>query len=288
MSAADIARIAGVRPSAVSNWRRRHDDFPRPVGGTDKNPRFDLADVEAWLRSQGRAPEIPADERLWQAFESARGVMPSRTRWSRPGCCCTTSHPQPAARRYADNPAEAAPRCMDEAEHALAFGSRRPGLRADRTCARPSTRARGRSPCCTPWPRPPRGERPRPRLRLPLLPRPRRGPAHGPRRDAARSSRTSCSTSPRRRQAAPGPRLRERHHPARRRQARLRPGRGPGTDARWPSSRRCESRSPAPRPSTSTPGTHSARTPTRRHSADAVVCNPPFADRNWGAEDAGR
>ena len=77
MSAADIARITGVRPSAVSNWRRRHDDFPKPVSGTDKNPRFDLGAVEAWLRSQGRATEIPADERLRQAFESARGVMPA-------------------------------------------------------------------------------------------------------------------------------------------------------------------------------------------------------------------
>ena len=77
---------------------QRHDDFPKPVGGTDKSPRFDLAAVEAWLRSQGRAAEIPADERLWQAFESARGIMPTGTRWSRPGCCCTTSSATPERR----------------------------------------------------------------------------------------------------------------------------------------------------------------------------------------------
>ena len=77
VSAADIARIAGVQASAVSNWRRRHDDFPRPVGGTDRNPRFSLADVEAWFRRQGKAVGIPADERLWQAFDSVRGVMPA-------------------------------------------------------------------------------------------------------------------------------------------------------------------------------------------------------------------
>ena len=75
MSASDIARIAGVRPSAVSNWRRRHTDFPGPVTGTEKNPRFRLSDVEEWLRAQGKAPEIPALERLWQTFESARGTM---------------------------------------------------------------------------------------------------------------------------------------------------------------------------------------------------------------------
>lgn len=75
VSASDIARIAGVRPSAVSNWRRRHVDFPGPIAGTEKSPRFRLSDVEEWLRVQGRAPEIPALERLWQKFESARGTM---------------------------------------------------------------------------------------------------------------------------------------------------------------------------------------------------------------------
>ena len=31
VTAADIARLAGVGRAAVSNWRRRHPDFPRPV-----------------------------------------------------------------------------------------------------------------------------------------------------------------------------------------------------------------------------------------------------------------
>jgi hypothetical protein len=76
VSAADIARIAGVRASAVSNWRRRNEDFPKPVGGTDRSPRFNLADVEAWLRREGKTGQIPAAERLWQAVESARGEVP--------------------------------------------------------------------------------------------------------------------------------------------------------------------------------------------------------------------
>lgn len=76
VTAADIARLAGVKPPAVSNWRRRHPDFPAPVGGTDRSPRFDLAEVEAWLRRQGKTAEIPAEERLWQAFDSARDVLP--------------------------------------------------------------------------------------------------------------------------------------------------------------------------------------------------------------------
>ncbi|WP_232238479.1 N-6 DNA methylase [Nocardiopsis dassonvillei] len=76
MSSADIARIAGVKPTAVSNWRRRHDDFPRPVGGTDRSPRFDLGQVEEWLSTHRRAPSIDPDQRLWQALDSLRGSVP--------------------------------------------------------------------------------------------------------------------------------------------------------------------------------------------------------------------
>jgi type I restriction-modification system DNA methylase subunit len=76
VSSADIARIAGVKPTAVSNWRRRHDDFPRPVGGTDRSPRFDLGQVEEWLSTHRRVPSIDPDQRLWQALDSLRGSVP--------------------------------------------------------------------------------------------------------------------------------------------------------------------------------------------------------------------
>ncbi|MFI5906285.1 N-6 DNA methylase [Dactylosporangium sp. NPDC051541] len=76
MTSADIARISGVKPTAVSNWRRRHNDFPKPVAGTDRSPRFDLAQVESWLKSQGRNKSISSNERLWQAFDSVRGAVP--------------------------------------------------------------------------------------------------------------------------------------------------------------------------------------------------------------------
>ncbi|OII65229.1 restriction endonuclease subunit M [Streptomyces sp. CC53] len=66
MTAAGIARLAGVGRAAVSNWRRRHADFPRPVGGTETSPSFALADVEAWLRAQGKLAEVPLRERVWQ------------------------------------------------------------------------------------------------------------------------------------------------------------------------------------------------------------------------------
>ncbi|WP_411149318.1 N-6 DNA methylase [Streptomyces sp. A30] len=66
VTAAGIARLAGVGRAAVSNWRRRHADFPKPVGGTETSPSFALAEIEAWLRHQGKLAEVPLRERVWQ------------------------------------------------------------------------------------------------------------------------------------------------------------------------------------------------------------------------------
>ncbi|MET8933807.1 restriction endonuclease subunit M, partial [Streptomyces sp. NPDC004611] len=66
VTAAGIARLAGVGRAAVSNWRRRHADFPKPVGGTETSPSFALTEVEGWLRRQGKLAEVPLRERVWQ------------------------------------------------------------------------------------------------------------------------------------------------------------------------------------------------------------------------------
>ncbi|MFF1408270.1 N-6 DNA methylase [Streptomyces sp. NPDC058289] len=66
VTAAEISRLAGVGRAAVSNWRRRHADFPRPVGGTETSPSFALAEVTDWLRVQGKLAEVPLRERVWQ------------------------------------------------------------------------------------------------------------------------------------------------------------------------------------------------------------------------------
>ncbi|MFE7132992.1 class I SAM-dependent DNA methyltransferase [Streptomyces sp. NPDC057638] len=66
VTAAGIARLAGVGRAAVSNWRRRHADFPKPVGGTETSPSFALTEVEEWLRAQGKLAEVPPRERVWQ------------------------------------------------------------------------------------------------------------------------------------------------------------------------------------------------------------------------------
>ncbi|MFF2074537.1 N-6 DNA methylase [Kitasatospora sp. NPDC058162] len=72
VTAVEIARLAGVGRAAVSNWRRRHADFPRPVGGTDASPTFALDEVGSWLRAQGKIAELPLLERVWQLVDTLR------------------------------------------------------------------------------------------------------------------------------------------------------------------------------------------------------------------------
>lgn len=71
ITAAEIARLAGVGRAAVSNWRKRHPDFPAPVGGTSASPEFDLIQVEQWLRAQGKLPELAPADRLWRHLVAA-------------------------------------------------------------------------------------------------------------------------------------------------------------------------------------------------------------------------
>ncbi|WP_200948259.1 MULTISPECIES: N-6 DNA methylase [unclassified Kitasatospora] len=72
VTAVEIARLAGVGRAAVSNWRRRHPDFPRPVGGSDSSPTFRLDQVERWLQGQGKIAELPLIEQTWRQLETLR------------------------------------------------------------------------------------------------------------------------------------------------------------------------------------------------------------------------
>ncbi|MEU6862803.1 N-6 DNA methylase [Streptomyces sp. NPDC046876] len=64
VTAAEISRIAGVTRATVSNWRRRHADFPHPSGGTDTSPLYDLGAVQAWLGSRGHTQVADPREEL--------------------------------------------------------------------------------------------------------------------------------------------------------------------------------------------------------------------------------
>lgn len=71
VTAADIARLTGYGRAAVSNWRRRHSDFPRPVGGTAASPLFSLVEVERWLQVTGKkAAQASHEEQLWQQIRA--------------------------------------------------------------------------------------------------------------------------------------------------------------------------------------------------------------------------
>src|SRR5712691_7265736 len=58
MTAAAIARLAGVGRAAVSNWRRRYPDFPKPVAGSSASPMFSRAEVQEWLTATGKADQL--------------------------------------------------------------------------------------------------------------------------------------------------------------------------------------------------------------------------------------
>ncbi|MFD7232475.1 N-6 DNA methylase [Streptomyces sp. NPDC059881] len=73
VTGAEIARLAGVTRAAVSNWRRRYDDFPAPAGGGANSPLYALAEVQEWLDRQRKGQEVSPEVELWQALRTAYG-----------------------------------------------------------------------------------------------------------------------------------------------------------------------------------------------------------------------
>ena len=51
LGVAEIADLAGVSKQAVSNWRMRHDHFPRPIQNLQSGPVWEREKVEAWVKS---------------------------------------------------------------------------------------------------------------------------------------------------------------------------------------------------------------------------------------------
>ncbi len=73
VTAAEIARLAGVTRAAVSNWRRRYPDFPRPAAGTATSPLFLLLEVQRWLDQQGKGRATSAEVDLWHELRAQYG-----------------------------------------------------------------------------------------------------------------------------------------------------------------------------------------------------------------------
>ncbi|MGV9353801.1 N-6 DNA methylase [Streptomyces misionensis] len=86
VSRADIARFAGVKRPAVTNWERRHADFPRPVEKPDGGPAdvevFSAAEVLAWLErrvipANARRPGEPEGATYGDRFRASLGGAPA-------------------------------------------------------------------------------------------------------------------------------------------------------------------------------------------------------------------
>jgi type I restriction enzyme M protein len=74
ITAGDIAEIAGVSPSAVSNWKRRHSDFP----GEIEDGLYDRSEVVAWLREAGKSVNLEPESTeavIWRLADAVRGVL---------------------------------------------------------------------------------------------------------------------------------------------------------------------------------------------------------------------
>ncbi|GAA3302824.1 hypothetical protein GCM10020295_49710 [Streptomyces cinereospinus] len=329
VTAAGIARLAGVGRAAVSNWRRRHADFPRPVGGTGTSPSFALAEVESWLRRQGKLAEVSLRERVWQQLAGhPRGPVAALTH---AGCALLLIHDRPMVwlEVSAGSDERLAAMLPAALEQVIVprFGGRRVHDRAgespganEGTVVNAALAVHsafgvptpvlhiptGPTPSRIPPPTTPRSRRPhrprapplRPLLRgtaelaaelgarqafdfllgrhldanprqYPLTPHRPRPPHGGPGRP---------------RPHRPGPRLRHRcpaarhrHHPPAR---SCTPRTAPPSSPRSPcSGSRCTAR----RPSTAPSATPCGPTPTPQVRADAVLCHPPFNERDWGA-----
>ena len=77
VTVSQIADLAEVGPSAVSNWRKRFSDFPSAVqtaaGGRDL---FELEGVEQWLAQHGRlASESKGKRLIFEAADSLRAEV---------------------------------------------------------------------------------------------------------------------------------------------------------------------------------------------------------------------
>ncbi|MDN4478637.1 N-6 DNA methylase [Demequina sp. SYSU T00039] len=76
VSPSDIAELTGYTRGAVSNWRRRSEDFPEAVAGTAANPLFRRADIMEWLSVTGkRIKKDRGENAVFAAMNTMRGSL---------------------------------------------------------------------------------------------------------------------------------------------------------------------------------------------------------------------
>lgn len=55
---AEIADMAGASKNSVSNWKKTHENFPKPVANLRSGPVFWKSQVEEWLLQRLSNPKI--------------------------------------------------------------------------------------------------------------------------------------------------------------------------------------------------------------------------------------
>ncbi len=72
----EIAQMANVSVSTVSNWKRRSDTFPEPVSTKDGKPAFDYDQVARWLRDNDKEfRDSRVRSLVWEYANQVRGKM---------------------------------------------------------------------------------------------------------------------------------------------------------------------------------------------------------------------
>ncbi|MDN5857562.1 MAG: SAM-dependent methyltransferase [Pseudonocardia sp.] len=79
VTAAWIARQAGVGRAAVANWRKRHADFPDPVAGGPTTPLFSWPAVRQWLLDTGKGEQLAAAGRTGTGTQQIGDAAPDRS-----------------------------------------------------------------------------------------------------------------------------------------------------------------------------------------------------------------
>ncbi len=69
VSATDIAKRYGISEARVTNWKRRHDDYPVPVFSRSMRNIWILSEIEDWVSANGFFCECGND--LGKASRSA-------------------------------------------------------------------------------------------------------------------------------------------------------------------------------------------------------------------------
>ncbi|WP_182353870.1 N-6 DNA methylase [Flaviflexus huanghaiensis] len=75
LSPTNIAELASVSRSVVSNWRKRYDDFPEPVGGTDSRPLFSRDEIISWLTARDYTVTEDTVATIWASLNVLRGIL---------------------------------------------------------------------------------------------------------------------------------------------------------------------------------------------------------------------